>query len=252
MVAATPPAERRRELGVGAGGDRTVVIDQHAEEIVQEELDALHAAGGRFTLVSEELGTRDYGDPGTLVVVDPIDGSLNAKRGLPAYATSIAIAEGPTMLDVVLGAVRDHGTGEHLTAARGAGAWMDGVPLQRLAPASWLELVAIEGAKPQRVERFARALPNADRLRALGSLALSLTSVATGRVDGMVGLRPGRAVDTAAAQLIAREAGATLGMPRVEDLASVPLDVTSLHSVVAAAGEGAYDTLLAALEAARG
>src|SRR4051812_47853513 len=90
-------AERAREVGsVGAGGDATLEIDAAAEAAVFAELDALHAAGARFTAVSEERGTVSFGDPDVLVVIDPIDGSVNAKRGLPHHAISIAVADGPT------------------------------------------------------------------------------------------------------------------------------------------------------------
>src|SRR5690348_10504761 len=76
-------AERVRETGTrGEGGDRTLLIDEAAEAIVFAQLDRLHAAGARFTAVSEERGTVDFGGGRTVVVIDPIDGSLNAKRGL--------------------------------------------------------------------------------------------------------------------------------------------------------------------------
>src|SRR3954469_1591497 len=66
-------AERVRETGNrGEGGDRTLIIDADAEAAIVRELDRLHADGARFTLVSEELGTRDFGSPDVLVVVDPI------------------------------------------------------------------------------------------------------------------------------------------------------------------------------------
>src|SRR3954469_5177424 len=82
-------AERVRETGTrGEGGDRTLLIDEAAEDVVFAELEQLHAAGARFTAVSEERGVVDFGDPGLLVVIDPIDGSVNAKRGLPHFALS--------------------------------------------------------------------------------------------------------------------------------------------------------------------
>src|SRR3712207_8244256 len=62
---------------------------------------------------SEERGTVDFGGDGVMVVVDPIDGSLNAKRGLPHHCVSIAVAEGPTMADVVFGFVQDFRSEEH-------------------------------------------------------------------------------------------------------------------------------------------
>src|SRR4051794_25889964 len=94
--------ERVGETGeTGEGGDQTLVIDAEAEERVFAELERLHDAGARFTAVSEERGNVDFGDPDVLVVVDPIDGSLNAKRGLPHHALSVAVALGDTMADVV-------------------------------------------------------------------------------------------------------------------------------------------------------
>src|SRR5919206_79355 len=121
MLAARPTiAQRVRETGVrGMGGDRTLEIDEAAEEAVFAELEALYAAGARFTVVSEERGTVDFGGDGTLIVVDPIDGSVNAKRGLPHHALSIAVAEGPTMADVVFGYVQDFGPEEEWVAWRG-------------------------------------------------------------------------------------------------------------------------------------
>ena len=74
-------------------------------------------------LVSEELGERAFGAGGPLrVVVDPIDGSVNAKRGIPFFSLSLAVAEGPTMGDVIFGYVYDFGAGEEWVAERGRGA----------------------------------------------------------------------------------------------------------------------------------
>src|SRR4051812_34840502 len=77
-------AERVVETGKrGEGGDRTLVIDADAEQAVFDELQALAGAGARFTAISEERGKIDFGSGGRppYVIVDPIDGSLNAKRG---------------------------------------------------------------------------------------------------------------------------------------------------------------------------
>src|SRR2546421_5451025 len=84
--------EREPVVGAGEGGDDTVAIDAAAEAAIVRRLEA---TGASFTLVSEELGERRFGDGGSArVVVDPIDGSLNAKRGIPFFALSIAVASG--------------------------------------------------------------------------------------------------------------------------------------------------------------
>ena len=117
--------EREPVLQRGEGGDDTTAIDQAAEDAVVERLAAL---GEDFVLVSEELGECMFGAGGaTRVVVDPIDGSVNAKRGIPFFSFSLAVAEGPTMGDVTFGYVYDFGSGEEWTAERGEGAFLDGM-----------------------------------------------------------------------------------------------------------------------------
>src|SRR3954452_15311264 len=88
MLAGRPTiAERVKETGTrGEGGDRTLLIDEAAEDVVFAELEQIPDAGARFAAVSEDRGVVGFGDPDRLVVIDPIDGSVNAKRGLPHFA----------------------------------------------------------------------------------------------------------------------------------------------------------------------
>jgi myo-inositol-1(or 4)-monophosphatase len=114
-------AERLEETGtIGEGGDRTLILDAAAEDAVFAQLDALHAQGLDFFAISEERGFVAFGEPDpddcVRVVIDPIDGSLNAKRGLPHHALSIAVADGPTMADVAFAYVYDFGPDEEWTA----------------------------------------------------------------------------------------------------------------------------------------
>jgi len=232
----------------GEGGDRTLVIDEGAEHAVFAQLDALHAAGHRFTAVSEERGEIDYGDDGIRVVIDPIDGSLNAKRLLPHYALSIAVADGPTMADVAFAYVYDFGAGEEWTAMRGAGAQLDGVPLdpslpERRAPDGRLELLGIEQADPRHIAAAGELHEVARRLRVIGAIAVTLCQVAAARLDGMVSLLNCRAVDAAAAQLIVREAGGFVSFPRCDEPLAAPLDVAARSPVVAARSAETLDAL---------
>ncbi|MFL5818013.1 MAG: inositol monophosphatase family protein [Conexibacter sp.] len=242
-VLAAHPRTRQRAVETGdrgEGGDRTLVIDEGAEHAVFAQLDALHAAGHRFTAVSEERGEVAYGDSGIRVVIDPIDGSLNAKRLMPHYALSIAVADGPTMADVAFGYVFDFGAGEEWTATRGEGAQLDGVPLdpslpERRASDGRLELFGIEQADPRHIAVASDELQAvARRLRVIGAIAVTLCQVAAARLDGMASLLNCRAVDAAAAQLIVREAGGHVAFPRCEEPLSAPLDVAARSPVVAA------------------
>jgi myo-inositol-1(or 4)-monophosphatase len=241
VLGAHPATHHRAvETGRGEGGDRTLVIDRDAEAVVFAQLDALHAAGHRFTAVSEERGEVDYGGGAVRVVIDPIDGSLNAKRLLPCCALSIAVADGPTMADVAFAFVHDFGAGEEWTATRGGGARLDGVALdpslpERRSADGRLELLGIESADPRWVAASMDGLLGATRrLRVMGAIAVTLCQVAAARLDGMVSLRNCRAVDAAAGQLIVREAGGHVAFPRCEQPLSAPLDVAPRSPVVAA------------------
>jgi len=252
------PTSRERVVETGSrgeGGDQTLVIDELAEEVVFAQLDALHAGGARFTAVSEERGIVDYGEGDLIVVIDPIDGSLNAKRGMSHYALSIAVADargsvdGATMADVVFGYVHDFGPGEEWIARRGEGARLDGrlidaAPPERRMDDGRLELVAIENSDPRWMAPAMDGLrAHVNRVRAIGSIAISLCQVASTRVDGMLTLWRTRAVDVAAAQLIARESGALVAFTAYEDPLAAPLDLEPHSGVIAARTPQALEQL---------
>lgn len=241
MLAAHPTtSERAVVVGRGEGGDRTLVIDAAAEELIFAQLAALHAAGASFVAISEERGEVDFGGGPLRVVIDPIDGSMNAKRGLWPHAVSIAVADGPTMADVSFGFVCDLSAGESWSATRGGGAELDGVALraperERRTRDGRLELVALESVYPERLGEAGPALAAlAYRVRMFGSMAVSLCQLAAGRVDAMATLGRCRSVDVAAAQLIVRESGGLVCFTACEDPLGAPLDLVSHSPLVAA------------------
>jgi myo-inositol-1(or 4)-monophosphatase len=250
LAAAPSISERAVETGTrGEGGDRTLVIDSSAEGVVLGELQALHDQGHAFTAFSEERGEVGFGGgstgseaPRLRVIIDPIDGSLNAKRGLPHHALSIAVADGGTMADVAFGFVYDFGPREEWWAKRGEGAWLNGERLdpsleERRGRDGRLEVLGIESADPRWVKLYADQLETtAYRLRALGTIASSLCQVAAARFDGMLSLRRCRGVDAAAGQLIVREAGGRVSFPGADPMNELgaPLDAVPTAHVVAA------------------
>ena len=226
-IAAT--AERSREIGRGEGGDMTLAIDEAAEDAVFAELESL---GAGLVAVSEERGEVTlHGGAGARVVIDPIDGSLNAKRRLPMYSLSIAVAAGggDDMGAIDFGYVANFATGEEWWAARGEGAFLDGERLSLDDDDIELEILGVETADPVRVAKGADALAamGAHRLRMIGSIALSLCYVASARFDAMLSLRTARSVDAAAGQLIVSEAGGAVAFPDVEGHAGLGLDMRS-------------------------
>jgi myo-inositol-1(or 4)-monophosphatase len=177
------------------------------------------------------------------VVIDPIDGSLNARRTVPAYCLSVGIAEGDSMADVHWGYVYDFGAGEEFVAARGKGATLDGHSIEALGGPG-LELVALEASKPERVVAAAERLRDrAYRLRSPGAIAISLTYVAASRFDGMMTTRPCRSVDAAAAQLIATEAGAAVTFGDLQ-LAEAKLGLDARYHLVGARDAADLEILL--------
>jgi myo-inositol-1(or 4)-monophosphatase len=227
-------AEREPVLRLGEGGDDTTAIDEAAEQAVVARLEA---TGESFVLVSEELGQRTFGSGGPMhVVVDPIDGSVNAKRGIPFFSFSLAVADGPTMGDVVFGYVYDFGTGEEWTATRGAGAALGGVPVGAVRPKETIEILSFEGTTSEAVAASLDGVIRiARRIRVMGSLALSLCHLAAGRVDAVCSLKGARSVDIAAAQLLVRECGLAIELVSDPPLVDAPLDLVPRSRVVAAA-----------------
>jgi len=242
-------SDRLRETGsTGGGGDRTLCIDQAAEDAVFAELERFHDEGLRFCAVSEERGLVDFGDDAVRVVIDPIDGSTNAKRGLTHHALSIAVADGPTMADVAFGYVLDLGPQEEWWARRGEGAFLDGgrldPPPERRTSDGKLELVAIESASPHWIGAAGDELERSvGRVRVIGAMAIALCQVAACRVDGMASLWRCRAVDVAAAQLIVRESGGVVAFTHMKEPLGAPLDLEPRSPVVAARTESALAEL---------
>ena len=238
--------EREPVLRAGEGGDDTTAIDAAAEDAVVARLDAL---GADLTLVSEELGERVFGAGGTLrVVLDPIDGSVNCKRGIPFFSLSFAVAEGTTMDDVVFGYVFDFGTREEWVATRGGGVLLDGEPLVAPAPKEPVEILSFEGTTTAFIAEWAPAVAGvATRLRVMGSLALSLCHLAAGRIDAVCSLKPARSIDIAAAQLLVRERGYAIELFEDPPFGAAALDLGQRSRVVAAATPALCAELAAAL-----
>jgi myo-inositol-1(or 4)-monophosphatase len=238
IFAATPDSEERTVYeGVGEGGDRTLVIDRRCEDVVFAELERLAGEGASFVAVSEERGEVTFGAGGAArVVIDPIDGSLNARRTIPSHSLSIAVAGGGSMAEVEFGFVHDFGAEEEFTARRGAGATLDGKPIAVPAEFDKLEVVGVEAAEPEWALPALEALGGkAYRLRVVGSIAITASYVAAGRFDAMLSLRSCRSVDAAAAQLIAREAGGEVAFGDLA-LAEARLGLDARYPMAAAWG----------------
>jgi fructose-1,6-bisphosphatase/inositol monophosphatase family enzyme len=185
-------------------------------------LPVLHGAG--LAVVSEESGETGEGASGLLAVIDPIDGSTNAHRGLPYYATSICVLddEGPWV-----GVVINQATGTRYAAVRRQGAVRDG---RRIAPSGCEELSdAVVG-----ISGFPRKHPGWAQFRALGAASLECCAVAEGVLDAYI--VAGRSTlygwDYLAGLLICAEAGGAAG--ERDEAGLIVRDATARRPVVAA------------------
>ena len=236
--------DRSEAVGHGAGGDTTLALDRASEDAVFAQLEALD---GGLLAVSEERGEVAVNGGGALrVVIDPVDGSRNARRPVAPYALSVAVADGPSVGDVIFGFVHEFELGQEWWAERGGGAFRDGKRLST-SGADQPELLGLENTHPARVAAAAGALEatGAERLRALGAVAVSLCLVGSGGLDAMLTLGETRSVDLAAGQLVVREAGGAVALPEAGDLAA-PLGLDMRSRVLAAATPAGLDRLRAA------
>jgi myo-inositol-1(or 4)-monophosphatase len=234
-------------LGRGAGGDRTFPVDKWAEDIVIAALEQVSGRGESFTLVSEELGVRTFGGGTATVLVDPIDGSNNAKNGVPFFATAIALLDGDRLGGLRIGYIINLASGDEFWAVRGAGAFKNGERL-RTPSTDALTIVSYEASDPANdVPRILPLLRATKRTRCFGSTALDLAYLAAGAVSAFATATPSRTFDYAAGMLIVREAGGVM-----TDLAGNPLDAVLIGTgrtvpLLAAKNEAAHRTALALL-----
>ena len=183
------------------------------------------------------------------MVIDPIDGSMNARRTIPSHSLSIAVAAGDSMADVRFGFVHDFGADDEFMATLGEGATVNAAPARVAEGNGRLEVVGLESAEPDWTIPALQSLSgNAYRLRVVGSIAITASYVAAGRFDAFLSLRPCRSVDAAAAQLIVREAGGAVafGDGPLED---APLGLDARYHMAAGRDEDALAAVRAAQRA---
>jgi len=198
----------RKPLEMGAGGDRTMELDRVAESIVLDELQVLADRGERFSVLSEEVGLRSFGAPHPLVVVDPVDGSLNAKQGIPFFNVMLAVLEGSTLGTTVAASVVNIANGERWTAIKGRGAAREDRPLHALPGAhdGRISLLGLESST-RSLKAAASLMERANKVRILGAMALSMAHTAAGGLDAFCAPVPMRVFDMTAGLLLISEAG---------------------------------------------
>lgn len=206
---------------------------QYKSDVVADRAVIAALAPLGFGILSEETGLRDGGAE-IVVVVDPVDGSTNASKGVPWYATSLCAVDGDGARAAV---VLNLATGERFEALRGEGAWCDGKPIE---PSGEQELSrSIVGLSGYPSEYLGW-----NQYRALGAAALDLCLVASGRLDGYIDCswNAHGVWDYAAALLVCSEAGAPMVDAQGREL--LVLDPDERRTPVAAASQELLERLL--------
>lgn len=222
--------EAGEHVKIGADGTPTSLIDQIAEEkivnilknapvysyIVSEEIGELRLGKGtkRSITLTHELKREDIDPeeiPKFIFLMDPVDGTSNAIKEIPAYSLSIAVAsvhQGrvSTLNDVELGFISNLANGNFFEAEKGKGCWLNN---KEVHPSSVtdIEKMTLGGFTKTGTSEASKLVDNARRMRVLGSVVLELSYVASGKYDAFIDLRGSRIIDIAASKLILEEAG---------------------------------------------
>lgn len=190
---------------MGADGTPSRLIDIAAEDAA---LNILSSSGIDMKIVTEEKGIIIFGDkPEFTVVLDPLDGTYNATHNIPFYSVSIAIGN-DEITDIKYAKVYNLSNRTDFTAELGGGAFYNNNEI-RVSSTLEIEECAIAAYGYNKGEEvFKRLARRVRRIRSLGSAALELCYVASGRFDAFIDLRNRlRPTDVAAGILIVNEAG---------------------------------------------
>ena len=193
------------ESGRGLSGDR---YSQYFLDVAADEVALRVLVGAGYRVVSEESGVSGSGE--FTIVVDPIDGSTNCDRGIPFYATSLAVMKGD---ELVAGLVRNQVDGTYFEALKGSGATRNGDVIHPSSQKDLAKAIVAFSGLPSRHLGWAQC-------RALGAASLEICLVADGSLD-VYGVAQNSTLnpwDYLAGMLIAREAGAFVRDYRDEEL----------------------------------
>jgi len=222
--------ESGEKIKMGADGTPTSLIDVIAEEklinilknapvlsyLISEEIGELKLGKGtqKNIVLTQELRRTDLEEdetPKFIFLIDPVDGTNNAIKEIPAFGISIAVANVEqgrlsTLNDVELGFVSSFANGNFFEAEKGKGCWLNN---EEVTPSNVINIsnMTLGGFTKSGTSEASKLVDNARRMRVLGSVVLELSYVASGRYDAFLDLRGSRIIDSAASKLILEEAG---------------------------------------------
>jgi myo-inositol-1(or 4)-monophosphatase len=224
----------------------TKKIDALAEDTV---IDYLKKENMDVTLLSEEIGEIQIGgSPKYAVVLDPVDGTTNAIKGLPFFSTSIAIANGKRIEDLVVGYIRNYLTGEVFYADESGAFQNDKKCASSSCNVLRKALISIYTYNNVDYRVLRRILMKIGKMRLFGAISLELAYVACNRLDGIIDLRGDLKIsDIAASILLLEKAGGICSdMDGNEFMGN--LDMNEKYTIVAGGNQVLYDEFMRILD----
>ena len=230
--------------GVGAGGDISRNIDIIAEKAV---LDYLREVNFDCTVLGEECGRVEISSkPKGFVIMDAIDGSANAVRGVPFFCCSLAFATQNSLSSITDGVVTDLSTGDQYWATAGKGCFLNKTQIKVYDKDPIYKIVGVNtsGASKELIKRLYPVFENHNHARHFGANALEMALFARGLMDVFIDLRKKiRVQDIAAGYILVKEAGGIILDENYEQLDS-NLDYQTRLSFVAAANKKILDEVM--------
>jgi myo-inositol-1(or 4)-monophosphatase len=199
------------DFGRGAGGDISRNIDITAENTV---LSYLKEINFECVVLGEECGRVELsGKPKGFIIMDAIDGSANAVRGVPFFCSSLAFATENRLSSITDGVITNLSTGQMYSASQGKGAFLEDkqISVHKGTPLYKIVGVNISGASQEIMKKLQPVFENHSHTRHFGANALEMAMFAQGLMDIFIDLRNKiRIQDIAAGYIIVKEAGGLL------------------------------------------
>ncbi|MBT3475026.1 MAG: fructose 1,6-bisphosphatase [Thaumarchaeota archaeon] len=232
------------DFGRGAGGDISRNIDITAETTV---LDYLKEINFECIVLGEECGRVELSEnPKGFVIMDAIDGSANAVRGVPFFCSSLAFATENRLSSITDGVITNLSTGEMYSASQGKGAFLDDKQISVYKGTPLYKIVGVNtsGASQEIMKKLQPVFEHHSHTRHFGANALEMAMFSQGLMDVFIDLRDKiRIQDIAAGYIIVKEAGGLLLDSELNPL-DADLSYDTRVSFIAAANQGILDEIL--------
>ena len=214
------------DFGRGAGGDISQNIDIIAEKTV---LDYLKQINFNCVVLGEECGRVEINDnPKGYVIMDAIDGTVNAINGIPFFCCSLAFATDDKLSSITDAVVTNLSNGEQYWASKGKGAFLNETKIHVQNEETAYKIVGVNtsGASPELLKKLQPIFEHHGPTRHFGANALEMAFLSRGLMSVLIDLRDKiRIQDLAAGYLLIKEAGGL-----IVDANSLPLDSDFGHS----------------------